>query len=789
MEKDNRKCIHMEIEGIVQGVGFRPFLHRLAEKYSIDGWVRNTSSGLEGRLKGTPADLENFLTEIQEAPPPMAVIERITAVEDHEMQKHEDPAGFHIENSQTGGGATMVSPDIAICPECRKELEDPWNRRYRYPFINCTSCGPRYTIIRSLPYDRKRTVMERFTMCDACEKEYHEIHDRRYHAQPNCCADCGPQVFFQKPEDGVHGTVLYGEDAFRESQKLLARGGILAVKGIGGIHLACDGRNESAVKRLREKKNRKEKPLALMARSMKTVREICRVSKEEERLLMGPEHPIVLLSKKSRNLLPELSFSARLGMMLPYTPLHILLADGAYGGPDLLVMTSGNQKGCPVETENEQALENLGDIADGFLLHDRPIENRCDDSLVMEWKGGAYFLRRSRGYTPRPLKPDFGDKEEHGVDGIFALGAEQKASFAMGREDEVFLSPHIGDLKNAETYAHYMKTWKTYMDLFGLKPSLYVCDLHPDYLSSQEALRRSGKEGVPLLKVQHHWAHMASCMAENGLSGPCFGIIWDGTGLGTDQKIWGGECLIGDYEDFKRVGSIRPIPLLGGDKAVYEIGRIALALVEDAGVSEKACVPVSEEKYDMLKTLMTNPVVSPEAASIGRLFDGVCAVLTGRSEVDYEGEGAVIVESLSPVETPDQLEGSLEDLAWPVSFYEKNGIRFFDTRPLMQEIVRAVVRQEDPGQTAVRFMAALCRMALEQCLVLNREKLPVVLSGGVFQNRFLLAGITSLLEKYGFRVYTHRQVSANDEGLCLGQLAIARERRRKKHVFSNADEN
>ena len=523
MEKDNRKCIHMEIEGIVQGVGFRPFLHRLAEKYSIDGWVRNTSSGLEGRLKGTPADLENFLTEIQEAPPPMAVIERITAVEDHEMQKHEDPAGFHIENSQTGGGATMVSPDIAICPECRKELEDPWNRRYRYPFINCTSCGPRYTIIRSLPYDRKRTVMERFTMCDACEKEYHEIHDRRYHAQPNCCADCGPQVFFQKPEDGVHGTVLYGEDAFRESQKLLARGGILAVKGIGGIHLACDGRNESAVKRLREKKNRKEKPLALMARSMKTVREICRVSKEEERLLMGPEHPIVLLSKKSRNLLPELSFSARLGMMLPYTPLHILLADGAYGGPDLLVMTSGNQKGCPVETENEQALENLGDIADGFLLHDRPIENRCDDSLVMEWKGGAYFLRRSRGYTPRPLKPDFGDKEEHGVDGIFALGAEQKASFAMGREDEVFLSPHIGDLKNAETYAHYMKTWKTYMDLFGLKPSLYVCDLHPDYLSSQEALRRSGKEGVPLLKVQHHWAHMASCMAENGLSGPCFG--------------------------------------------------------------------------------------------------------------------------------------------------------------------------------------------------------------------------------------------------------------------------
>ena len=785
MKADNRRQIDIKIEGIVQGVGFRPFLHRLAQKYDIGGWVRNTSAGLEGTLEGTSENLGDFLNELKESPPPMADVERVTVVEERPAGDNAVNRGFHIVESQISMGTTLVSPDIAVCPDCRAELNDPADRRYRYPFINCTNCGPRYSIIQSLPYDRSRTVMKEFTMCGDCQKEYKDISNRRYHAQPDCCPDCGPQAFFVKSRETDPKDRKYGEEAFRESQRLLAAGGILAVKGTGGIHLACDGRNADAVRRLRERKHRAGKPLAVMCRSMEVVGEICLVSGEEEKLLTGPEHPIVLLSKKNRSFLPELSFSARLGIMLPYTPLHILLMDETYGGPDLLVMTSGNQKGCPVETENEQALEHLENIADGFLLHDRPIENRCDDSLVTEWKGKAYFLRRSRGYVPRPLKL----KNRRDAEGIFAMGAEQKASFALGRGEEVFLSPHIGDLKNAETFAHYTKTLGTYTRLFGLKPSLCVCDLHPDYLSAGEAGRLAREEKIPLLKVQHHWAHMASCMADNGLEGPCFGIIWDGTGLGTDRTIWGGECLIGDYEDFRRVGSIRPIPLPGGDQAVHEIGRIALALVEDAGISDTACVPVSKEKYDMLKRLLAHPEFSPPASSIGRLFDGVCAILTGRGKADYEGEGAALLESLSPVETPDQLEASLEDPAWPVQFYEKNGIRIFDTRPLTREIVRAAIEQQDRGQTAVRFMAALCRMALEQCLALNPSKLPVVLSGGVFQNRFLLAGITSLLEKHGFQVFTHRQVSANDEGLCLGQLVIASERRRKKHVFSNADEN
>ena len=473
--------------------------------------------------------------------------------------------------------------------------------------------------------------------------------------------------------------------------------------------------------------------------------------------------------------------------MLPYTPLHMLLLDGTYGGPDAVVMTSGNIPGCPVITENEEALRALAHTADGFLLHDRRIRNRCDDSLVAEWKGHAYFYRRSRGYVPRPVT--LKGERSGDTDGIFAFGAEQKASFALGKGSRVFLSPYIGDLKNAETLAHYRSALETYRRLFRLKPSLYVCDLHPDYLSSLEASDASRKDALPLLKVQHHWAHMASCMADNRLDCPCFGIVWDGTGLGTDGTIWGGEFLEGDLNGFSRKGSIRPVLLPGGDKAVREIGRIALSLVLDAaGSTRTARVPLSEEKCRSLEILLSAGT-APSASSIGRLFDGVCALILGRAEADHEGEGAALVEALSPKETSDTLTVSLEELSYPVRFYIRDGLRIFDTRPVVTGILDDLEQGTDAGQIALRFMSTLCCMALDQCLALNPERKPVVLSGGVFQNRFLLSGITGLLEKNGFDMYTHRQVSTNDEGISLGQLAIAQKKRSMNHVFSNANED
>ena len=842
---DDISRVHIYIEGIVQGVGFRPFLHRLAEQHHILGWVRNTSSGLEGCLEGTSSSLDGFIHELRTSPPPMALIEEVKVIPEPcpdgklEGDPNEQPgwaldgqfkvdlnehserfSEFTIRESQIDPGSTLISPDIAICPECARELALPSDRRYRYPFINCTNCGPRYTIIESLPYDRDRTVMNEFEMCDDCRNEYHDIHDRRYHAQPDCCPVCGPQVFFvpgsetEPPCDTAYDrNALYGENAFRLSQELLKNGGILAVKGIGGVHLACNAEDPAAVRRLRVRKHRAEKPLAVMCRSLETVRRICRLSASEEALLTSPAHPIILLSKKDQGSFPELSFSSRLGVMLPYTPLHMLLLDGTYGGPDALVMTSGNVPGCPVITENEEVLRALGHTADGFLLHDRRIQNRCDDSLIAEWQGHAYFYRRSRGYVPRPITLK-GEKPVE-ADGIFAFGAEQKASFALGKGSRVFLSPYIGDLKNAETLTHYRSALETYCRLFRLRPSLYVCDLHPDYLSSLEASDASRKDALPLLKVQHHWAHMASCMADNRLDCPCFGIIWDGTGLGTDGTIWGGEFLEGDLNGFSRKGSIRPVLLPGGDKAVREIGRIALSLVLDAagsarqtrtfpdressaristGVSPAASrkalarVPLSEEKCRSLEILLSAGT-APSASSIGRLFDGVCALILGRAETDYDGEGAALVEALSPEETTDTLTVSPEELSYPVRFYIRDELRIFDTRPVTAGILEDLDQGTAAGQIALHFMSTLCCMALDQCLSLNPERKPVVLSGGVFQNRFLLSGITGLLEKNGFTVYTHRQVSTNDEGISLGQLAIAQKKRSMKHVFSNANED
>ncbi|MEG1987779.1 MAG: carbamoyltransferase HypF [Oscillibacter sp.] len=754
--------VRLEIAGIVQGVGFRPFVHRLARECGVTGWARNTRAGVEVELEGEPGALGRFEQMLKASPPPLARLESVRAERLEGLVGYE---AFSIRPSDAGDGATLAAPDTALCPDCLRELKTPTDRRYRYPFINCTNCGPRFTILKDLPYDRAQTAMSDFPMCPDCGGEYGEIDSRRYHAQPNCCSACGPQVFFLS-EKGVRQT----EDPFASAQRALAEGKILAVKGIGGIHLACDARNAAAVQRLRRRKGRAEKPLAVLCRDLSAAKRLCGVTEEERALLLSASRPIVLLEKHRAADWPALSQNNRLGVMLPYTPLHVLLLDGAFRGPEAVVMTSANLPGCPVMIDNEEALEGLGGIADGFLLHNRPILHRCDDSLVMAWRGEPYFLRRSRGWVPQPVTLS-GD-----VTGVVAFGAEQKASFAVGRGCYAFPSQHIGDLKSAETLRHYRGAMDTYLRLFRVEPTLLVCDLHPDYASTREA--RGWGRNTPVLPVQHHWAHMAACMADNGLQGPAFGIIWDGTGLGTDDTIWGGEFLVGDFASVTRVGSIRPIRLPGGDAAVWEIGRIGLSLLRDAALPTDAA-PVPAEKRAALEAMLANNIACPPASSVGRLFDGVYALLSGESRVSYEGQGAVLLESWVRPDTPAR--------RYPLAWEYRDTLRCFDMRPLIRAIWADWEAGIPKASIARGFMDALCHMAVHQCQACNAAHLPVVLSGGVFLNRYLLNALTRLLEEAGFSSYTHHHVSSGDEGLCLGQIAIGG-MRRKEYVPCNSPE-
>lgn len=738
--------LHFLIEGIVQGVGFRPFVHRQAARLGLRGWARNTAAGLELELEGPEAALADFQNILHTAPPPLAVIEEVQA----RPVPPTGEKGFAILPSREGAAATLISPDLAPCPACLAEMNDPQGRRYRYPFINCTDCGPRFSIIRRLPYDRPATTMAGFAMCPDCEAEYTDITSRRYHAQPNCCPVCGPRAIYLD----AGGHPLPG-DPIALAQQALAAGQIVAVKGTGGIHLACRADDPDAVARLRRRKHRPEKPLALMARDLDAAGRFCRIAEEEAALLQSPRRPILLLSKKEPAGQSWLSATTRLGVMLPYTPLHILLLDGQAGGPDLAVMTSANRPGCPVLIDNQEAVAVLHGVADGFLLHDRPIANRCDDSLAMVWRGAPVFFRRSRGYAPQPLLLD------RDATGVLALGAEQKGSFAAGRGRHAFVSQYIGDLKNAETLDHYRTALHTTLDLFGLAPQALVCDLHPDYASTRLAEELARQRGLPLRQVQHHWAHMAACMADNRLTGPVFGLVWDGTGLGEDGTIWGGECLIGDFHAFRRVGSMRPVALPGGDVCAVQIGRTALALAADAGCADLA--PDFPRRAGVA-ALLHSGYRCPRSSGMGRLFDGVYALLTGRVSAGYDGQAPALLEALAEGAAP-------ADLYTP-TFYEDAGVRFFDTRPLIRALCTGKAAGTAPADLAAGFQQALCAMALDQCRALNPDRLPVVLSGGVFLNRALLDGVTARLEGAGYRVYTHKRVSPSDEGLALGQLAI-----------------
>lgn len=732
---------HIEVQGLVQGVGFRPYVKRLADGYGLKGWVRNTSSGAEMQLEGERGSIEAMLDALMRNPPELAQIDSCRRLQDLPCEGAQEFIIMH--SAALGFNDAQVTPDAATCPDCLRELFDPGDRRHRYPFINCTNCGPRFTILRDIPYDRCSTSMAGFAMCERCAAEYADPADRRFHAQPDCCAECGPQLRFLNGErEEIPG------DPILLAQQSLAEGKIIAVKGLGGYHLACRADDPQIIAQLRSRKRRDEKPFALMARDPAAARSICLVSEAEERALKSSRAPIVLLKKLPSA--PEgVSENRWIGVMLPYTPLHHLLMQAF----DLLVMTSANLSDQPALIDDARALEDLRGIADGYLIHNRPIQTRCDDSLIRIHKNEEYPIRRSRGYAPQAILTDVN------VNGIIALGAEQKASFALGKGQRAYPAQHIGDLKNIETLQHYRQQIDHFRRIFGVEITGIACDLHPDYLSGETA-RELAKPGIPIVQVQHHHAHMVSCMADNRRYEPCIGLCWDGTGLGTDGDIWGAECLAGDAKGFVRLGSIRPIALPGGDKCMHEIYRTAASLLMDAGeaIPASLCLSPLEEK-------LFGMGMHPRASSMGRLFDGAYALITGRRCVSYEGQGAILLETLA-----DACRRS-----YPCETCLENGILRLDTRPLIRALMQDLRKGCTPGEMAAAFMNTLIELGRIQCIY-AREKTglnTVMLSGGTFQNIYLLSGLEDVLSAEGFDVCRHRRVPCNDAGIALGQLIIA----------------
>lgn len=727
----------MRIHGIVQGVGFRPFIHKQVRERGLKGYIKNTSSGVELELEGGREELESFAESIPSLAPKLAVIEQLELSFARETVGYTD---FRILGSLTEESRnTLISPDICICDDCLRELRDSTDRRYRYPFINCTNCGPRFTIIKDVPYDRRNTSMSDFPMCPDCDLEYHDIENRRYHAQPDCCPDCGPQVFLLD-KDGKRQE----GDAIELARDCIKRGGIVAVKGLGGVHLACACDDEAVVRELRHRKQRDEKPFAVMCRDTDSARRICRVSESERQLLESFRRPIVLLEKRAPGL-EYISENTRIGVMLPYTPLHYLL----FGEDiDMLIMTSANLSDTPMLYKNDEVTEKLRGIADAFLLHDREIQTRCDDSLCWELGGGEYFARRSRGYAPFPIKL------AHDCTPILACGAEQKASFCLSKGSYIFQSQHIGDLKNMETLENYTGQIEHFKRLFDILPEAVACDLHPDYMSAEYA----NSLRLPLIPVQHHHAHMVSCMADNALEGKCIGLIWDGTGLGTDGTIWGGECLTGDYDAFRRFGSIRPIPLIGGDRAARETDRVAYALLRESG-----CDVSAVENGAAYGAMLDARLNCPLSSGMGRLFDGVAAILGIKTRCSYEGQGAVLLEAAA---------GDWDGV-YPFSL-EGKPLRF-DWRETIRSIAADRAMGLPTERIAAAFMNTLLSMAVRMCVCAGAESgtKSVVLSGGSFQNMYIMQRLPAMLEREGFKVYRHRRVSTNDEGIALGQLVIA----------------
>ncbi|GIV19687.1 MAG: carbamoyltransferase [Armatimonadota bacterium] len=741
--------IRLVIRGAVQGVGFRPFIYRLATELGLKGWVVNSAQGVFIEVEGEPQTLQQFVRRVETDKPPRAFIQSLE-------QSVLDPVGyttFEIRHSEERGEkSALILPDIATCPDCLRELFDPADRRYLYPFTNCTNCGPRYSIIEALPYDRPNTTMKAFTMCPKCREEYENPLDRRFHAQPNACPECGPHLELWDKKGAL---LAMHHEALLRAVEAIGEGCIVAVKGLGGFHLIVDARNDAAVRRLRERKRREEKPFALMYPSLETVKAHCEVNEVEERVLRSPESPIVLLRRKEEEAVaPSVApNNPYLGVMLPYTPLHHLLMR-ELGFP--IVATSGNLSDEPICTDEREALHRLAGIADLFLVHNRPIARHVDDSVVRVLLGRELVLRRARGYAPLPVLV----KEP--LPPLLAVGAHLKNTVALSTGRQVFISQHIGDLETPQALEAFHRVIADVKELWEHQPRAVACDMHPDYLSTQAAHRM----GLPVVEVQHHVAHILSCMAENELEPPVLGVSWDGTGYGTDGTIWGGEFLTVREESWERFAHLRPFRLPGGDRAIKEPRRSALGVLyellgDDAFDLLEEMFTESERR--LLQQMLRQGVNAPVTTSAGRLFDAVASLVGLRRLVNFEGQAAMELEFLT--------HGVHTDEIYPFSLFEKALPHVLDWSAMIEAILQDVRQDVPPPLIAARFHNTLVEMMVEVARAAGIER--VALSGGCFQNAYLTERAVRRLSEEGFRPYWHQRVPPNDGGIALGQIAGA----------------
>jgi hydrogenase maturation protein HypF len=759
---------HIHVRGIVQGVGFRPFVYKLANSLRLTGYVFNSSSGVTIELEGEEGAIAEFLERLRVDPPQLAEVTEIS-VSAIETQGGTE---FSILGSREEAGEfVLVSPDAGTCDACWRDFGDPLNRRYGYPFTNCTHCGPRYTIIHDIPYDRATTTMSGFTMCRACQSEYEDPEDRRFHAQPNACSVCGPSLALVPRGSSVAECSFADTDALpviRKARMLLREGKILAVKGLGGFLLACDARNDAAVAELRKRKRRPDKPFALMARDVKAIKTLCEVSAEDEAALVHLRRPIVVLPRLTT---AELSCgiapgNPTVGVMLPYTPLHYLLFSDS---PEVdsefpaLVMTSGNLSEEPIVVSNAEAMRQLDGVADWFLLHNRDIATRVDDSVVRTFEGHERVLRRSRGFVPQTIDLEM-ELEE-----VLAFGGELKNTFCLTKGRYAILSQHIGDLENYETMRFFEETLANMKHLFKVAPRAAAYDLHPGYISTRMAL---GSDIARRIGVQHHHAHIASCMAENHLRGNVIGVAFDGTGFGTDGRIWGGEFLVADFAGFVRRAHLRYVLLPGGDAAVRQPWRMALSYLRDTFGRQMAdglgCFRgVAEKQLDLVDTMLSRRIQTVETSSCGRLFDAVAALLGLASQVTFEGQAAIALEMMAARGVDDRYDFEIGE----------GEPAILDFRPTIAGIVKDLSSGRRAGEISACFHNTLSAALVETCCRirqtdgLNR----VCLSGGTFQNLYLLDRTVVELRRREFRVFLHAMVPANDGGISLGQAVIANE--------------
>jgi hydrogenase maturation protein HypF len=750
--------VRARVEGTVQGVGFRPYVYRLAGELGVAGHVLNDTRGVVVEVEAEPETVDRFLARLAAEAPSLATVERVTA----EPVEETGEPGFEIRESPSGGEPrAAVTPDCATCDECLAELFDPADRRYRYPFTNCTSCGPRFTIVRDVPYDRPNTTMAGFAMCAACRREYEDPGDRRFHAQPNACPECGPRVRLAYA-GGAPLVDPHARDVIEAAARALRGGAIVAIKGLGGFHLACAAEDESAVAELRARKHREDKPFALMAPDLGRVRELVHMELAEEQLLLSRERAIVLAPRRggARVAAAVAPASSDLGVMLPYSPLHHLLLGDVQAA---LVMTSGNLSDEPIAFRDEDARERLADVADLFLLHDRPIETRTDDSVVRVAAGRPQLLRRSRGYVPAAA-----GLPVEAVAPLLACGAEQKNTFGVAKGGRAWVGHHVGDLENYETLGSFTEGIAHFKRLFAVEPEVVAHDLHPEYLSTKYAMEL---DGVRLVGVQHHHAHLAACLAEHGEAAPAVGAIFDGTGYGGDRTVWGGELLLGGLTGFERIGMLRPVRLPGGAAAIRQPWRMACAWLSDA-LGQAWTVPrglagrVEPKAWRQVAELTRTGVASPLTTSAGRLFDAVAALCGIRAQVSYEGQAAIELEARCD-------PGEQRSYAFPL-VEEGGGPLVMDARPAIAAVMGDLEAGVGVPQVAARFHNAVAQATASACaLAAGRAGTEnVVLSGGVFQNRRLLERTVALLDDAGLRVLLPQRLPPNDGGIAYGQMAI-----------------